>query len=44
VYYIPRKDVDMARLQRTTHPDLCPYKANATTTASHSAGATVNAV
>ena len=26
VYYIPRKDVDMARLQRTTHQTYCPYK------------------
>ena len=26
VYYIPRKDVDMARLERTTHQTYCPYK------------------
>jgi len=26
VYYIPRKDVDMGRLQRTTHQTYCPYK------------------
>ena len=26
VYYIPRKDVDMAQLQRTTHQTHCPYK------------------
>jgi uncharacterized protein (DUF427 family) len=26
VYYIPRKDVDMAQLQRTTHQTYCPYK------------------
>jgi uncharacterized protein (DUF427 family) len=26
VYYIPRKDVDMARLQRTPHQTYCPYK------------------
>ena len=26
VYYIPREDVDMARLQRTTHQTYCPYK------------------
>jgi uncharacterized protein (DUF427 family) len=26
VYYIPRKDVEMARLQRTTHQTYCPYK------------------
>jgi len=26
VYYIPRKDVDMAQLRRTTHQTYCPYK------------------
>jgi len=26
VQYIPRKDVDMARLQRTDHATYCPYK------------------
>src|ERR1700692_4154730 len=26
VQYIPRKDVDMAQLQRTTHQTYCPYK------------------
>jgi uncharacterized protein (DUF427 family) len=26
VHYIPRKDVDMARLQRTSHQTYCPYK------------------
>jgi uncharacterized protein (DUF427 family) len=26
VNYVPRKDVDMARLQRTTHQTYCPYK------------------
>lgn len=26
VFYIPRKDVDMARLQRTAHATYCPYK------------------
>lgn len=26
VYYIPRKDVDMGLLQRTTHATYCPYK------------------
>jgi uncharacterized protein (DUF427 family) len=26
VYYIPRKDVDMAQLQRTAHQTYCPYK------------------
>jgi uncharacterized protein (DUF427 family) len=26
VYYIPRVDVDMAQLQRTSHQTYCPYK------------------
>lgn len=26
VYYIPRKDVDMVQLQRTSHQTYCPYK------------------
>jgi len=26
VQYIPRKDVDMAQLQRTAHQTYCPYK------------------
>jgi uncharacterized protein (DUF427 family) len=26
VYYIPRTDVDMTQLQRTTHQTYCPYK------------------
>lgn len=26
VQYIPRKDVDMAQLQRTSHATYCPYK------------------
>ena len=26
VQYIPRKDVDMAQLQRTSHRTYCPYK------------------
>jgi uncharacterized protein (DUF427 family) len=26
VQYIPRKDVDMSQLQRTTHTTHCPYK------------------
>jgi uncharacterized protein (DUF427 family) len=26
VYYIPRKDVNMALLQRTEHATYCPYK------------------
>jgi len=25
-YYIPRGDVDMAQLQRTSHQTYCPYK------------------
>ena len=26
VHYIPRKDVDMTQLQRTSHHTYCPYK------------------
>jgi uncharacterized protein (DUF427 family) len=26
VHYIPRKDVDMTQLERTTHQTYCPYK------------------
>ena len=26
VLYLPRRDVDMTRLQRTTHQTYCPYK------------------
>src|SRR5881296_2156212 len=26
VQYIPRKDVDMSRLERTSHATYCPYK------------------
>jgi uncharacterized protein (DUF427 family) len=26
VYYIPRKDVDMSQLDRTSHHTHCPYK------------------
>jgi uncharacterized protein (DUF427 family) len=26
VQYVPRKDVDMTQLQRTTHQTYCPYK------------------
>jgi uncharacterized protein (DUF427 family) len=26
VHYIPRKDVDMAQLERTSHQTYCPYK------------------
>jgi uncharacterized protein (DUF427 family) len=29
VQYIPRKDVDMAALQRTDHASWCPYKGEA---------------
>src|SRR6202142_949854 len=28
VQYIPRKDVDMALLERTQHHTYCPYKGN----------------
>jgi uncharacterized protein (DUF427 family) len=30
VQYIPRKDVDMALLARTTHSTYCPYKGDCT--------------
>jgi uncharacterized protein (DUF427 family) len=29
VQYIPRKDVDMALLERSTHASYCPYKGDA---------------
>lgn len=29
VFYIPRKDVDIARLERTEHSTYCPYKGDA---------------
>jgi uncharacterized protein (DUF427 family) len=29
VQYIPREDVDLARLQRTAHATHCPYKGDA---------------
>lgn len=29
VYYIPRKDVKMERLSRTTHQTCCPFKGHA---------------
>jgi len=29
VQYIPRKDVDMSLLERTTHSTYCPYKGDA---------------
>jgi len=29
VYYIPRKDVTLQRLQRTTHRTHCPFKGDA---------------
>jgi uncharacterized protein (DUF427 family) len=29
VQYIPRKDVDMTALERTTHESYCPYKGDA---------------
>jgi uncharacterized protein (DUF427 family) len=29
VQYIPRKDVDMAALERTDHQSYCPYKGDA---------------
>ena len=29
VHYVPRKDVDMAALERTQHSTYCPYKGDA---------------
>jgi uncharacterized protein (DUF427 family) len=29
VHYIPRRDVDMSLLERTTHNTYCPYKGDA---------------
>jgi len=29
VHYVPRKDVDMAALERTDHASYCPYKGDA---------------
>lgn len=29
VYYVPRRDVDMARLVRTDHQTYCPFKGHA---------------
>ncbi len=29
VYYVPRKDVKMERLSRTSHQTYCPFKGNA---------------
>src|ERR1700681_2787196 len=29
VHYIPRRDVDMAALERTQHSTYCPFKGNA---------------
>ena len=45
VQYIPRKDVDMAALQRTDHASYCPYKGDASYYSIPSGGGrTVNAV
>jgi uncharacterized protein (DUF427 family) len=30
VHYIPRKDVDMLQLERTSHQTYCPYKGDCT--------------
>ena len=45
VQYIPRKDVDMALLQRTDHATYCPYKGDCTYFSIPAGGArAVNAV
>lgn len=44
VQYIPRKDVDMATLERTAHATYCPYKGDASYfTGSAGGGRSVNA-
>jgi uncharacterized protein (DUF427 family) len=45
VHYIPRKDVDMAALERTEHSTYCPYKGDASYYSIPAGGArSVNAV
>lgn len=45
VAYIPREDVDMSRLVRSTHTTHCPYKGDASYFSIESGGATAeNAV
>jgi uncharacterized protein (DUF427 family) len=45
VQYIPRKDVDMTALERTTHESYCPYKGEASYySVTPGGGKTVNAV
>ena len=45
VYYLPRKDVNMERLTRTTHSTHCPFKGDASYYTLSSGGRTVaNAV
>jgi uncharacterized protein (DUF427 family) len=45
VYYVPRKDVKMERLTRTTHSTHCPFKGDASYYTLSSGGRTVaNAV
>jgi uncharacterized protein (DUF427 family) len=39
VFYIPRKDADMALLERTDHSTYCPYKGDASYYSIPSAGA-----
>jgi uncharacterized protein (DUF427 family) len=45
VQYIPRKDVDMTALERTSHSSYCPYKGEASYYSIPSGGArSVNAI
>ncbi len=45
VQYIPRKDVDMAALERTQHSTYCPYKGDASYYSIPAGGArSVNAI
>ncbi|ANN65107.1 DUF427 domain-containing protein [Bordetella bronchialis] len=45
VHYIPRKDADMAMLQRTDHATYCPYKGDCSYfSISHGGARSANAV
>lgn len=45
VHYVPRKDVDMSALERTSHATYCPYKGDCSYYSIPSGGeAAVNAV
>ena len=44
VQYIPRKDVDMTLLERSTHATYCPYKGDCAYFSIPSGGGAINAV